>query len=335
MICARFYHSGVDNMNSASTNNVVPWDSEDYKLSGITHSTVTNNSRITVEATGKYLFTGGVALSSAATGTIRYGGRLKFRVNGSTTNNARFQPGYIRGDSGHSETNLVFSLALNLTAADYVEILIDREANYTSTITMIANESTVSVIFLSGAEGPAGLDGPTGPSGGPTGPMGATGPSGGPTGASGATGTPGLAAVSMLRAQGNTGGVSFANVENNIVWAAADITSADLTLSGADITIDTTGTYKFTVTLRTDNGNRTELFIRTYIDVGSGYVEDANRTVSDYVSRDTDQNTGAVTFIDMIELTATDQVQFRGFGDTDGTSTALNAGTILLIERLA
>jgi hypothetical protein len=139
---------------------------------------------------------------------------------------------------------------------------------------------------------------------------------------------------SILKSKGNLSSVSFSNVENPLVWAAATISSSDVTVSGNEITIVNSGTYKFTVTLRTDSSNRTELFINTYFDTGGGWVQDTDAIVSDYVSRDNDQDTGAVTLIDIFELTAGDKVQFRGRGDCDGSCIGLNAGTILIIERV-
>jgi hypothetical protein len=140
----------------------------------------------------------------------------------------------------------------------------------------------------------------------------------------------------IVKAKGNLSSASFANTENALPWNSPTIGSgsSNVTISGSSITIDSDGTYKFTVTLRTDSSNRTELFIRTYIDTGSGLIEDADETVSDYVSRDSDQDTGAVTLVTALELTDGDIVEFRGFGDCDGTCVGLDAGTILLVERV-
>lgn len=141
---------------------------------------------------------------------------------------------------------------------------------------------------------------------------------------------------SLLKTTGNTGGVSFDDVENAIVWASPVInTASDVSVIGSVITINNTGTYKFTVSLRTDNGSRTELFIRTYINTGSGLTQDADETVSDYVSRDGDQDTGTVVLVTALSLSATNTVEFRGFGDTDSFSTSLDPGTRLLVERVA
>jgi hypothetical protein len=140
----------------------------------------------------------------------------------------------------------------------------------------------------------------------------------------------------LCKAKGNTSSVSVANTEAAISWASPAInTGSDVSVSGSVITINTTGIYKFTVTLRTDSSNRTELLVKTYINTGSGLTEDTDELISDYVSRDTDQDTGAVTLITALSLTATNTVEFRGEGDCDGACTMLDAGTILLIERVA
>lgn len=138
--------------------------------------------------------------------------------------------------------------------------------------------------------------------------------------------------VVQIRAQGVVAGLSFDDTENAIGWASPSPSSSSIGVSGSQITINDAGLYTFYVTLRTDSSNRTELFIRTYIDTGSGLVQDTDRIVSDYVSRDGDQDTGAVTLIERMDLNAGDVVEFRGFGDTDGACVGLNAGTVLIVD---
>lgn len=146
----------------------------------------------------------------------------------------------------------------------------------------------------------------------------------------------GASVYALWKAKGNLSSASFDDIENALSWGAFEINpGSDVTLSGSQITVGTAGTYKFTVTLRTDNGNRTELFIRTYIDTGAGLTQDADEIVSDYVARDADQDTGSVTLVTALTLASGDVVEFRGFGDTDGTCVGLDEGTILLIERAA
>lgn len=142
----------------------------------------------------------------------------------------------------------------------------------------------------------------------------------------------------IWKAKGDIAGTNFANTEAVIDWADFAIDGGfAVTLTGtpqSDININKDGVYKFTVTLRTTSNNRTELFVRTYIDTGSGYVQDTDEIVSNYVARDADQNTGAVTLITALDLAKGTLVEFRGEGDCDGTCTGLDEGTILLIEKV-
>ena len=138
---------------------------------------------------------------------------------------------------------------------------------------------------------------------------------------------------------GSLGSNTFDDIENVIPWNAFTLSGgSSVSLSGtpqSQIDINESGTYKFTVTFRTDNANRTELFIRTYVDTGGGLTQDTDEIVSDYVSRDADQDTGSVTLVTALSLSSGHAVEFRGFGDTDGTCIGLDAGSILLIERVA
>ena len=134
----------------------------------------------------------------------------------------------------------------------------------------------------------------------------------------------------LTRAQGANTSDDYGNTETAIEWASPTLSEAPVTVSGTEITINETGVYKFTVTLRTDNNNRTELFVRTYVNT----VEQTASVASNYIARDTDQNTGAVTLTDALSLEEGDVVEFRGEGDCDGTCTGLAGGTILLIERV-
>lgn len=150
-----------------------------------------------------------------------------------------------------------------------------------------------------------------------------------------ATPAGGGSVYTLAKAKGNTSGASIANTTADIVWATPTIAGTAIAFGGAEITVSADGTYKFTVTLRTDSNNRTELFIRTFLDTGAGYVEDTDAIVSDYVSRDADQNTGAITLIDAFALTSGDKVKFQGEGDCDGTCIMLDPGTTILVERVA
>ena len=136
----------------------------------------------------------------------------------------------------------------------------------------------------------------------------------------------------LWKARGATLGANLANIEAPIPWATPVIDpSADVSLSGSVLTINTAGVYEFTVTLRVDANNQTELFLGTYING----VQDMNEIVSDYVAHDTNQRTGAVTLSTAGDLAAGTTVEFRGFADCLGTCVMLDPGTILLVKRWA
>lgn len=143
----RVRDTSTTNLNAVATDNLVPWDVQDFSDDKFVHDTVTNNSRIKVTESAKYLVSGSVNLYSTS---VRYNGILKFRVNGASVLPQTFQPGYIRNNSNQNETSLVFSTILDLTAGDYFEVLIDRESS-TGAATMIANSSSLSVVQLKAA----------------------------------------------------------------------------------------------------------------------------------------------------------------------------------------
>ena len=136
--------------------------------------------------------------------------------------------------------------------------------------------------------------------------------------------------ISVCKAYG-TSTSSISNAITDVTWGTPSISTSDISVLAEDITINTTGTYAFDVTVRTDSNNRTELFIRTYIND----VEQTNDIVSDYVSRDIDQNTGAVNLNTVFELSATDVIRFEAEGDCDGTCVLMTAGTILRVMKIA
>jgi len=93
---ARYRDTSTTNLNATATDNIVPWNTEDFENPKFTHDEVTNNSQIQVTDSGKYLVSGSVNVINTSTNNFRYNGRLKFRINGITTLPQTFQPGYIR-----------------------------------------------------------------------------------------------------------------------------------------------------------------------------------------------------------------------------------------------
>jgi len=164
MSAFRLRDTSTTDLNSSATDNLVPWNTQDFLDSGtFTHSTSTNTSRVTVLETGRYMFSGAISVEDAVgVSNFRYNGRVKFRVNGTDVEGPRFQPGYIRNNSGQEETSLVFSAIVDLTANDYIEILVDRENTTTGAASMISGHSSWSGVLLKGPKGDTGSQGPAG-----------------------------------------------------------------------------------------------------------------------------------------------------------------------------
>ena len=66
---------------------------------------------------------------------------MKFRVDGTTVQGVRFQNGYTRGATGNDQGSVYGSTVLDLTAGQYVEVLIDRESSMIEIVTLRGNES--------------------------------------------------------------------------------------------------------------------------------------------------------------------------------------------------
>lgn len=165
-------------------------------------------------------------------------------------------------------------------------------------------------------------------------PTGYTGSQGalGYTGSQGVIGYTGSAAnnSSIFKAYG-TSTSSIANVSADLTWSTPVISTSDISLSSNELTINTAGVYQFTLAVRTDNSNRTELILRTYING----TEQTNDVASDYIARDADQNTGGITHTVTFDLSASDVVKFDALGDCDGACTILTAGTFLTAVKLS
>lgn len=133
------------NINAAATNNLVSWDTQSLiQGDSISHSTSTNSSRLVANEAGIYYISVTVSYTSTQQ---RYNGRVKLRVNGTTTLGIRGKSGYLRAQTGHDEASLqITNYAIRLEAGDYLEVLIDRESNVTGAVNLSANESYVTMI---------------------------------------------------------------------------------------------------------------------------------------------------------------------------------------------
>ena len=128
-----------------------------------------------------------------------------------------------------------------------------------------------------------------------------------------------------------TSTASIANTTVDLTWNTPEISDSDITLASNELTFAVAGTYSIDLSARTTGNNRVELFLRTFKDTGSGYAELTDHTAANYMSRDTDQNTGSVVLSTMFTLAAGDKLKFQCTGNTDGDGTLTTAGTILKI----
>ncbi|MGE4234617.1 MAG: hypothetical protein AB7F43_14960, partial [Bacteriovoracia bacterium] len=206
---------------SNATWTAVTWGGERFD----TDTMWSSGSHIDINTTGKYLITTSVHYLDNGTG-VRGG---EIRVNGGTTYEL-----YFLGASPSYQPSYPGSVLLDLTAGDYIELLVFEDSG--GGLDLIGGATTLTIHRVgtgatgatgvqgptgsSGTQGPTGLQGPTGSQGstgatGSQGPSGATGSAGatgavGPTGVDGATGASGptgsIGATGSTGSQGATGG---------------------------------------------------------------------------------------------------------------------------------
>ena len=142
------------------TPQVIGWDVEEEKGSGFTHSNVTNNERITINADGTYVIIGNV--NTVNTGANRATGYMDLRINGVADTDTRSK-GYSRG-SAYGDFRLLVSTIKVLSANDYIDLYcgID-DADQADAVNTTISQSEFMVVKVSG--GPKGEDGANGPAG--------------------------------------------------------------------------------------------------------------------------------------------------------------------------
>lgn len=142
----------------------VQWNVQEHiDTPQFTHSTSTNNSRITVDETGNHLITGAINYTGT-TANYRFTARVEIRINGVTTLSSYFDGGYLRATSGANENSVPFSLVVSLTAGDYIEVLSKRISTTTGNATITAG-TNISIIRQSGEKGDTGATGASGADG--------------------------------------------------------------------------------------------------------------------------------------------------------------------------
>lgn len=118
---------------AAATTTVVAFDAEEFDTDGM-HSTVTNNSRITINKSGFYVvgFNGTLAASSAYIRTF-----AELRING-TTGIARSQS---PGTSVSVQQTLGVHTVYQFDAGDYVEVQVFQDSGGSKNLEVTADRS--------------------------------------------------------------------------------------------------------------------------------------------------------------------------------------------------
>lgn len=116
-IGASVYRTANQSINSG-TNTAIQFDNEEYDTAGF-HDNATNNTRLGINYSGKYLFTACVQFAAGA-GGLRY---IFFQRNGLTTIGNQRGLFLAQVSSAANPVALTSSVILPLSAGDYIELL--------------------------------------------------------------------------------------------------------------------------------------------------------------------------------------------------------------------
>jgi hypothetical protein len=134
MPAVRVYHNTTQSVSTA-THTALAFNSERFDTAGgaasTQHDTVTNNSRLTCRAAGKYQIGGHIAFTSSALGAFRL---VRIRVNGST-----YIAEQVIGPTASASLSVatLYDLAIN----DYVELTCYQDTGSSMTIAVSSNYS--------------------------------------------------------------------------------------------------------------------------------------------------------------------------------------------------
>lgn len=132
------YSSTTSTNLSTTTPVAVAFDSNDFQQGAFTHSTSTNNNRLTVSADGVYRFTAQIQCSHLTTGTAPF--IAYYRKNGTTeiaNSAARFSFNGVTSDTGV----LVVDVVVSMAATDYMQLMV---------VSTVANEWQITGTSSSG-----------------------------------------------------------------------------------------------------------------------------------------------------------------------------------------
>ena len=156
--------SVTENINVTYANRVsIGFDNTVSKASVFTHSTSTNNQRVTVTGDGIYHINASIGFDNA--GSNRASPRASIFKNGSEITETRCSA-YSRGSSYGDEKTLQTNTTLQLAANDYLELFAWMDdSDQAAAVNTITGECEFVITRTAGAAAAAGAVGATGPTG--------------------------------------------------------------------------------------------------------------------------------------------------------------------------
>tara|TARA_Y100000310_G_scaffold336739_1_gene422108 strand:- start:12070 stop:12681 length:612 start_codon:yes stop_codon:yes gene_type:complete len=135
------------NINALSSDNLVEWNVQSPAWGvDLTHSTVTDKHKVTIDTTGVYEISASLALDATGSTPTRYNGIMRIRLNGSASIGPEGKGGYIRETGGQDETSLhITPFPYAFTAADYIWLKVDRESSTTAAVDTTARASVLYI----------------------------------------------------------------------------------------------------------------------------------------------------------------------------------------------
>ena len=124
----------------------VQWDIQDWISEHVSHSTSVENTRININTTGKYSFSGAI-LMNGTNSNYRYTFEITFLITNLTKDDVRFQGGYIRSATGANENQIAYYSIIDLQEGDYIEVVINKIGGASGNSATIVNGTSLLVEY--------------------------------------------------------------------------------------------------------------------------------------------------------------------------------------------
>jgi len=157
-VLGEFYDgTGGTNANSA-TPTAIPWNNEVRKDSGITHDTVTNNTRVYLDKTGWYKISYNISHENQS--NSRKNVRCRIRLNGTTFVIPSDSYSYSRNQVDEWATNTTTTIFETTATNTYYEVVCNGEGSEVGTVAAntVANQSWTTVEKTGGTALTAAVD---------------------------------------------------------------------------------------------------------------------------------------------------------------------------------